>query len=274
MPIRRHLKTFWWFIEGRVGGMGRPGFNQCHWFDLSLEEGVVFSWFGKQHHTTVALSDLWHYLDIFGPKVAPFYNLSTAEVRQCLDRLRDRTALTDVLERMNAKTGILRNVSWDHEPSPATLCFTPNAQRLQHELEVLKHHNISVLISLLEQPFDHAIMGDHFEVYHFSVEDMAPPSHAQVYAFAAILRTALEAGKNVVIHCLAGIGRTTTLLMAAHLVQGHAWPELVRWVQAHNPRFQFKGRQVAFLQELADEMANGRRPLLGSGKDVSSCLSR
>ena len=52
MPIRRQLRSFWWFLEGRVGGMGRPGFNQCHWFELSFEEGLLLSWLGKQHLPT------------------------------------------------------------------------------------------------------------------------------------------------------------------------------------------------------------------------------
>ncbi len=273
MPIRRHLKTFWWFVEGRVGGMGRPGFNQCHWFDLSLEEGIIFSWLGKLPDTTAPLSDLWPYLDSYGPKVAPFYNLATGEVRDRLARLRDRSALTNVIERMNAKTGILQEISWLDESSHTALRFTPNAQRLQHELEILKRHNVSVLISLLEQPLDHAVVGKHFETYHFTVEDVTPPTHDQVYAFAEVLYTTLNAGKNVVTHCLAGVGRTTTMLMAAYLVQGHAWSELVSWVQTGNPRFQFKGQQVAFLQKLADDIAHGRLPRLHTRKGSRPCLS-
>ncbi len=40
MSIQCQLRSFWWFLEGRVGGMGRPGFNQCHWFELPFEEGA------------------------------------------------------------------------------------------------------------------------------------------------------------------------------------------------------------------------------------------
>jgi protein-tyrosine phosphatase len=79
---------------------------------------------------------------------------------------------------------------------------------------------------------------------------------------AHTLDTALTAGKNVVIHCLAGIGRTTTMLIAAYLVQGYSLAELVAWVQARNPHFQFIGCQVAFLQALADDVAHGRAPLI------------
>jgi protein-tyrosine phosphatase len=272
MPIRGHLKAFWWFIDGRVGGMGRPGFNQCHWFDFSLEEGVVFTWLGKQHLTTCILDHLWQYMEEYGPKVAPFHGISPAEARDRLHRLRDRTVLGTVLESLNTKAGILQDVSWLDGHPHATLRFTPNVQRLQYELDLLQQHHVSVVISLLEQPLDHGVLDQYFEVYHLPVEDVTPPSHAQVYAYAEILRSALEAGKNVVTHCLAGVGRTTTMFMAAYLVQGHPWHELVAWVQTRNPHFQFKGRQVAFLQELAHDIADGRLPLLAERRSTRLCL--
>jgi hypothetical protein len=271
MPIRRELKAFWWFVEGRVGGMGRPGYNQCHWYDLSLEEGLVFSWLGKQHQTLSMMENLWEYLDVYGPKVAPFYRLSPTEVHGRLRHLRDRDTLLAVVQSMNAKAGILQEVTWLDKGTHTMLHFLPNVQRLQHEVAMLKHYNVSVIISLLEQPLDQTVLEAYFEVYHLPVEDVTPPSYEQVYAFAAILHTALAAGKNIVTHCLAGVGRTTTMLLAAALVQGHAWDELVTWVQTCNPHFQFKGRQVAFLQELAHDITSGRRPLLSAAKEIYQC---
>jgi hypothetical protein len=64
------------------------------------------------------------------------------------------------------------------------------------------------------------------------------------------------------------------MFMAAFLVQGHPWHELQAWVQARNPHFQFKGRQVAFLQQLADDVATGRLPLLGGKQGAHGCLLR
>ena len=93
MPIRRQLRSFWWFLEGRVGGMGRPGFNQCHWFELSFEEGLLLSWLGKQHLPTTPLDGLWSYLDSYGPQVAMFYELSADVASERLSRLRDRMTL-------------------------------------------------------------------------------------------------------------------------------------------------------------------------------------
>jgi protein-tyrosine phosphatase len=271
MPIRRQLRSFWWFLEGRVGGMGRPGFNQCHWFELPFEEGLLLNWLGKQHLSTTPLDGLWSYLDSFGPKVAMFYELPPDAARERLSRLRDRTALLAMAERMNARTGIFDDVSWveDH-PQPA-LRLIPSVQRRQHEVALLKKYNVAVLISLLEQPLDHPELCNDFELYHVPVEDITPPSRDQVYTFAEMLFTALAADKTVVTHCLAGIGRTTTMLIAAYLVHGYSLQELTAWIRVRNPHFTFRGSQMAFLQELAEDIRCGRAPVVVSGRSLPLC---
>jgi hypothetical protein len=242
--------------------MGRLGFNRVHWFDLSPEEGIVLSWLGKQVEATPSLVSLWTYLEQYGPRVAPFYRLSLLEIHDRLRSLQDRATLCTTLERLNAKAGAFQQVAWLEADAQVVLHCTPNTQRVQDEVAVLQQHRISVVISLIEHPLDHGLLDGIFEVHHVPVEDATPPRRDQVYAVAQILETALTAGKNIVIHCLAGIGRTTTMLIAAYLVQGYSLADLVAWVQARNPHFQFIGSQVAFLQVLADDIAHGRAPLI------------
>jgi len=271
MPLQRHLRSFWWFIDGRVGGMGRLGYNHCHWFDLPFEEGEVLSWLGKQHGALVALEELWRYLDQHGPKAATFYGLRPDEARDRLSRLRDRAALLAVLESLHARTGIFEAVSWVDENAQPALRLTTSAQRRQYEVALLKEHNVTVLISLLEQPLDHPELRNDFEVYHIPIEDITPPTYDQVYVFAETLLTSLEAGKTVVTHCLAGIGRTTTMLMAAYLVQGYSLQELAAWVRARNPHYLFHGSQVRFLHALAEDVRGGRLPVLAPGEHLPLC---
>jgi protein-tyrosine phosphatase len=271
MPLRHQLRSFWWFIEGRVGGMGRLGFNRCHWFDLSFEEGEVLSWLGKQHVSTSALADLWSYLEHHGAKAATFYGLRLEEATDRLQRLRDRDALLAVLQSIHAKTDISADLAWVDENAQPALRLMTSAQRRQHEVTLLKQHNVGVLISLLEQPLDHPELLNDFEVFHVPVEDIAPPNRAQVYAFAETLVTSLAAGKTVVTHCLAGIGRTTTMLMAAYLVQGYALQDLTAWVRVRNPHYLFHGSQMRFLQELAEDVGKGRLPVLAPGRHLLRC---
>jgi protein-tyrosine phosphatase len=197
--------------------------------------------------------------------------LSYPEVLGRLFCLRNKDVLLTVVGSMNAKANILQDVTWRQASTGARLHFLPNTQRLQHELTLLKYHHVAVVISLLEQPLDQTALETHFEVYHLPVEDVTPPSYEQVYTFANILQTALSAGKKVVTYCLAGVGRTTTMLLAAYLVQGYPWEVLVAWVRRRNPHFQFKGSQVVFLQALANDVSSGRLPLLCAIKDIDQC---
>jgi protein-tyrosine phosphatase len=251
--------------------MGRLGFNRCHWFDLSFEEGEVLSWLGKQPMALSVVADLWSYLDRHGPKAATFYGLPPEVARERLQRLRDREALLAVLQSIHAKTGIFDDIAWVDENARPALRLTASAQRRQDEITLLKQHNVGVLISLLEQPLDHPELQNDFEVFHVPVEDIAPPSCDQVYAFAETLLTALGAGKTVVTHCLAGIGRTTTMLMAAYLVQGYPLQELATWVRVRNPHYLFHGSQMRFLQGLAEDVASGRRPVLAPERYRRRC---
>lgn len=262
MPLRRQMPALWWFIEGRVAGMGRPGFNRYRGSDLSLEEAIVFSWLGKLSDTAPALAHFWQFLDDYGPKIAPFHEPSAPPVADRLARLRERAPLLDVLERISAKTQVFKNVSWHDEGPEPRLRLTWNMRQLESEIELLKHHRLSVLISLIEQPFDHDILSEHFTLHHLPIEDVTPPSPAQVYDLAEHLRSSLAAGQNVVVHCLAGVGRTTTMLIAAHLVLGHTLQDLKAWIRRCNPHFLFRGSQAAFIDDFAQALSNGHLPIL------------
>lgn len=274
MPLRYQLRSFWWFLERRVGGMGRPGFNRCHWFDLSLEEGLLLSWLGKQSLPSPTLTSLWDYLDMYGPKVAMFYGLQPTEVHHRLSQLRTPQRLLAMLDQLNAKTHIFADLDWVETAPHPVLRLTTSAQRRQQEIALLKQHNVTVLISLLEHPLDHPELLNDFQVYHIPVEDVAPPSREQVYLFAETLRSALAAGHTVVTHCLAGIGRTTTMLMAAYLVQGYALTDLQALVRLRNPHFLFRGSQFTFLEELAKAVRRGELPLLTPARELPLCPLR
>jgi protein-tyrosine phosphatase len=175
------------------------------------------------------------------------------------------------LESVHAKTGIFDDVSWVDDNAQPALRLTTSARRRQHEVALLKEHNVTVLISLLEQPLDHPELRNDFEVYHVPVEDITPPTYDQVYAFAEALCTSLDAGKTVVTHCLAGIGRTTTMLMAGYLVQGYPLQDLTAWIQVRNPHYLFHGSQLAFLQGLAEDVRDGCLPVLAHGGSLPLC---
>ena len=203
-------------------------------------------------------------MDISRPKVAPFYDLTKGNIQYHLQPLRNPTTLITILDKLNNKTRIFHNIEWIDTMSQPRLRLERDIQRLQQEMELLKQHGISVLISLIEQPFDHTLLKQYFTVHHLPIEDVSPPTHDQVYAFVELLNAAFSAGANIAIHCLAGLGRTTTMLMAAHLVQGYSLHDLTTWVRRQNPHFLFLGSQATFVYELAAHLKTGRFPVIPS----------
>jgi hypothetical protein len=43
------------------------------------------------------------------------------------------------------------------------------------------------------------------------------------------------------------------------------------WIRVRNPHFTFRGSQMAFLQELAEDIRCGRAPVVASGRSLPLC---
>lgn len=263
MPIRKQIKAFWWFNEGEVGGMGRPGFNRLHWSDLPLSEAAVFSWLGQHLYDQpdLSLAELYTYLHQLAPKVAPFFHRTPEEVHDKFNKLHDLSTLYDLLERLNQKAHVLEPGFTIESGPPAQLHCEFSEQQLHHEVNSLKQYGISTLISLMATPPSPKVQDRGLQIYHFPVQDLTPPSHEQVLSFASLLREQKEQ-HGVAVHCFAGVGRTTTMLVAAHLLYGDSLQQLTQQIEANNPYYQRKGSQWAFLCDLASQVENKQIDIL------------
>ena len=230
--------------------MGRPGFNRCHWFDLPLEGGVLLTWIGEGAARQGSFSGLGAHLDAYAPKVAPFFDLTEAQARARLDRLKEPAGLLAATEQLNAQTRVLRDLRADPD---GVVRYELDTSQLHHDVAALGRLGISVLVSLMEIEPAAELRQAGLTVFHLPVGDVTPPSLDQVRAFARILSDARQRGERVVTHCLAGVGRTTTMYLAAALLGGRPWEELMAHVEQCNPRFQFRGPQVEFLRRLATQ---------------------
>ena len=88
-------------------------------------------------------------------------------------------------------------------------------------LEFLKDEGIDTVISLTEAPLHHALMEEFgVEYHHLPVEDFAAPTARQIAKFVDIVEKARRAGGKCVVHCLAGKGRTGTMLACYLVLRG------------------------------------------------------
>lgn len=83
-------------------------------------------------------------------------------------------------------------------------------------MKLLMDGGFETLVSLVEQDPHPVVSSSPLDVHHFPTRDQIPPSLDDVAAFADLLVTR----KRVVVHCVAGLGRTTTMIMGGLILLG------------------------------------------------------
>jgi hypothetical protein len=257
MPIRKDLLSFWWFQNQKIGGMAQPGFNRLsggHPEALTARESLLRNWIAKLPRERVPLSNLEQYLAWWGEVVVPFLDLPRDDFERDAEELLDRQGFESALARVNSKEGIVSNARWDDSGEQPHLEIQIDSARVGTELDILLQHGISVLVSMTENAPHPAVLASDLEIHHLPVEDTTPPTRDQAEAFARILDQADSHERRLVVHCMAGIGRTTTILVAGHLLRGRRLGEMIGAVAVANPDYLAQGSQWDFLQALAKEL--------------------
>ena len=113
--------------------------------------------------------------------------------------------------------------------------FFNGSGALAQDLEFAAGEKIGALVSLTETALDEAeISASGFEYLHLPVEDMKAPALDDCRRFVDFVTAGNERGVAVLVHCVAGRGRTGTML-ACFLVRQGCGPleslELVRMLR-------------------------------------------
>jgi atypical dual specificity phosphatase len=81
------------------------------------------------------------------------------------------------------------------------------------QVDWLRDHGVTAILSLTEKPLPRAWTRG-IETRHVPMKDHAPLSPSDMRLGADYLASALSEGKSVLVHCLAGKGRTGSVLAA------------------------------------------------------------
>jgi len=243
------MRAFWWFRENFVAGMARPGFNSFHFNDLNFDEAILLSWLGRFSSGSAEVESFQEHLLSYAPKTFSFYQLDSVTGPKTLEIFQTEKGLEQVLARLAERTRIFKNCLLEEGRIHFTLCD----EKLEKDIQHLKKASIKKIITLTENHHWKDELGEHFETHHFGIEDLGAPELHQAERLAAVIQEAKSEDQAIAVHCLAGIGRTSTMIMAAHILLGESASELEKTLSRQNPAFKLTGSQEKFIQSLQAE---------------------
>ncbi|MDR0480300.1 MAG: dual specificity protein phosphatase family protein [Gallionellaceae bacterium] len=121
---------------------------------------------------------------------------------------------------------------------------------IDYDLQALRAVGITCLITLTERdlPQD-ALERNGLKNMHLAIEDRKTPDIDELTALLERMDMLLDSGESLAVHCLAGIGRTGTILACWLIRKGMTAADALRYVRRVEPRFVQTEGQEDFLRQ-------------------------
>ena len=123
-------------------------------------------------------------------------------------------------------------------------------QTMDTDLEALRRCGVTMLITLTEQDLPQEPLRQYgLSNLHLPIYDREPPTVAQTQMLLARMSVLLRKGEVLAVHCLAGLGRTGTILAAWLIREGLTAEEALRRVRTIQAQYVQSEAQEALLYD-------------------------
>lgn len=165
--------------------------------------------------------------------------------------------------------------SWIIEKYLAGLAFPES----EEDLKWLRQNNIDLLISLTEEPPHRRHVNQAgLMLVHIPVVDFSAPSQSDLTMACEAIKKANDAGLGAAVHCMAGRGRTGTVLASWLVYQGMNSSDAIKKIRQLRPgsietldqeeAIHMFGRSLKTNNGLTDDPPTDPNPLKEGKKDT------
>lgn len=120
----------------------------------------------------------------------------------------------------------------------------------KRHINFLRAQGITAIISLTEDPLpDSIINGTNIKYFHFPLEDHMPADPHRIAEIVRTIEKLLADGDKVLVHCLAGMGRTGMVLTAYVMtLEKTGWQQALEKVRKIRPGSVEPGQEKTLIE--------------------------